>query len=761
MMQGVARPAGGTRHLVAVGGGTAESAQRWALFPTTKFMAPPARREHVPRTRLLAELDGPAGAQHLLISAPAGAGKTTLAAQWAASARRAAWVSLDEEDDEPRRFLTAVIEGIRTVVPGYGDIPLGTLVAGGELRGVLVRLVDELAAVPGEVAAVLDDLHLIRREECLDSLGWMVERAPPNARFVLCTRRDPPLALERLVGRGHLVLVRGPALYFDAEEVDCFVRTKLALDLAPTELAELGERTEGWPAGLYLASLALRSGVPAAELVDHLARDRRIAGYLASEALRHTDPAQLEFLESAAVLGRFSAPLCDDVLQRDDAARMLAELERSNLFVIPLGATGEWFRLHQLFGELLARRLAERDPAAVTRLHERAGAWHRERGSVPEAIHHLLAAGRADEAATLIETHHLHYLTGSPLGQVVGGWLADLPVPTILRSPALLLIGAAVAGLQGRREEMEKAIRLALSLPDAGPLPDGSRSAEAEAAVIRGVLVFGDLERGLEQARHALAVESEASPWWPLIVSSLGRWLLYTEGATDEALALLERAVTLTGTPEEMLPTHLNAPALVGVARLERGEHDGADAAVREAQRRRRAIGAAPIPQAALGWAATARVQREHDRLDDAAREAEAAVRAVEDLPPDADPAFLALPCFLELANVRARQGDASGAREQLDRARERLAAAPSPGRFPEWLRAAAPREAVAGDELSERELAVLQLLPGPLTLREIGRELFVSHNTVKSHTRTIYAKLGAKSRAEAVAAARAAGLLP
>ncbi len=758
-MQAVATPAPETRRLVAVGTGAAEPGQDWALFPTTKFMAPPARREHVARTRLLAELDGPAGAQHLLISAPAGAGKTTLAAQWAAAATRAAWVSLDPEDDEPRRFLTAVIEGLRTVLADFGDVPLGTLQAGGELRTVLVRLVDELAAQPQEVAAVLDDLHLVRRLECLDALGWLIEHAPPNARFVLCTRRDPPLALERLLGRGHLALVRGPAIHFDAAEVDLFVR-KLALDLAPGELAELAERTEGWPAGLYLASLALRSGVPAAELVGQLARDRRIAGYLAAEALRHTDPAQLEFLECAAVLGRFSAALCDGVLGSEGAAAMLAELERSNLFVIPLDPAGEWFRLHHLFGELLERRLVVRDPGAARRLHERAGAWHLERGSMPEAIRHMLAAGRPDHAAALIETHHLRHLTGSPLGQVVARWLADLPVPTILRSPALLLIGGAVAGLQGRRDEMEKAIGMALALPDGGPLPDGSASAEAEAAVLRGVLVFGDLDRGVRCARHALEVESAASPWRPLVVSSLGRWRLYTEGATDEALALLEQASALTAEPGRMLATHLNAPAVVAQARLERGEHDAADAAVREAQQRRQAARAAPYPQSALGWAATAQVHREHGRLDEAVRDAEAAVRAVADLAPDGDPAFLSLPCFLELARVRAQQGDAAGAREQLDRARERLAASPGPGRFTEWLRAAAPRDPVAGEELSERELAVLRLLPEPLTLREIGRELFVSHNTVKSHTRTIYAKLGATSRDEAVAAARGAGLL-
>jgi LuxR family maltose regulon positive regulatory protein len=306
---------------------------------------------------------------------------------------------------------------------------------------------------------------------------------------------------------------------------------------------------------------------------------------------------------------------------------------------------------------------------------------------------------------------------------------------------------------------MEKAIGLALDLPDAGPLPDGAGSAAGAAAAIRAGLPFGDLDRGIAQARRALALESEDSPWWPLINSSLGRWLLYTEGATDEAVERLARAAQLAARPG-MLATHLNAPALEAVARLEREEHDAADAALREAELRRQAAGAAPFPQTAPGWAATARVHREHDRLDEATRAAEAAVRAVEDLAPAADPAFLALPCLLELAHIRTRQGDAAGARELLDRARERLDAAPNAGRFTEWLRAAAPRDAVAGEELSERELAVLQLLPTDLTLREIGRELFVAHNTVKSHTRTIYAKLGVTSREEAVLAARGAGLL-
>jgi LuxR family maltose regulon positive regulatory protein len=238
-----------------------------ALYPPTKFQPPPLRPEHVQRDRCLRLVrTPPLAAAHLLISAPAGAGKSTLAAQWAAEHERCAWVSLSEADDEPGQFWAAFILGIREACPGFGGELLSELLGGAELRGLFPHLVDELAELE-ELGVVLDDLHLIANRECHYELGWLLERAPPNARLALCSREDPPVPVGRLVAQGQLAVLRVTDLQFDASETAEFLHDRLGLDLDPAQIRAISQRTDGWAAGVYLAALSLRAGVAAEEVI--------------------------------------------------------------------------------------------------------------------------------------------------------------------------------------------------------------------------------------------------------------------------------------------------------------------------------------------------------------------------------------------------------------------------------------------------------------------------------------------------------------
>jgi LuxR family maltose regulon positive regulatory protein len=744
--------------------------RRLGLFPVTKFASPPERPELIERDRILARLHGDLAPQHVLICGPAGSGKSTLAAQWARRPRTA-WVSLAADDDQPGQVETATVLAIRQVSPGFGEATLTALRSGADTRVVRVRLVDELAGLEDGLAVVYDDLHMLEGEDALAGLEWLLENVPPSIRLVFCSRETPPWAVSRHEARGVLAVVRFDELRFDAGETERFLTGRLGLTLKPEELAMLRERTDGWAAALYLAALTLRGGASAQQLMAAFdAGDRRVTRYFLAEALDRSDPEEVEFLEALAVLGRFSAELCDAVLDRDDSAERIAALERANLFVIGLDSAGTWFRLHHLFADLLSRRLTQRDSAAAERIHAVAGLWHRDRGDLPSAVSHLLEARRFEEAGALVGAVYPVFLNASRLGNVVARWLEALPDDVIARSPSLCLAGAFVAGVRADRSRMEGLLEQATSIErEPGPMPDGSPSPEAVAAVARTIFHFGDLERSVEWARRADALHGPDSTYRPLVSYVVGSALWRKEGATDEAIGYLRRAAEEARGTLQVVPAVGSLGAL-GAAHVQRGELEQAEAAARLATERRDALDESALPQMIAGWYGPAWVWRTLGDLERAARDAEMAVTLVRDLPADLDPAMFAPIAFIELGRVRIAQGELADARGLIDHAAARLALTTDPGRLADWLAEARAELAAAGgrgparpeqgDELSQRELDVLRMLPGSLSLREIGSELFVSHNTVKTHAQGIYRKLGVASRDEAVARARALGLI-
>src|SRR5918993_3056622 len=346
----------------------------------------------IARADVLSLLQAGLGAKLCLLDAPAGFGKTTLLAQWQAAAGggRVGWVSLDESDNDPTRFWVYVVQALRTVEPGLGAAALGALHRPSvNLDEVLSSLLNDLHAIGGPLVLVLDDYQLITNPSCHQSFGFFLDPLPAGAHVVLATRVDPPLPLARMRARGELRELRAADLQFTGEEAAELLNGSMGLGLAAEEVAQLVERTEGWAAGLVLAGLSLRGrpdtdGFIATFQGDH----RHVADYLAAEVLERQPEEIRTFLLRTSVLERLSGPLCDAVLEAPASAALLAELERSNLFVVPLDDHRQWYRYHQLFAQLLRLQLGAREPGLVPVLHRRAAAWHRQAGNNYEGIGH-------------------------------------------------------------------------------------------------------------------------------------------------------------------------------------------------------------------------------------------------------------------------------------------------------------------------------------------------------------------------------------
>jgi LuxR family transcriptional regulator, maltose regulon positive regulatory protein len=732
----------------------------------TKLVAPAPRAGLLPRAGLQLLLQSSLQAKLCLVAAPAGSGKTTLLAQWRAGAGRGrvAWVSLEESDNDPTRFWSYLVTAVRTVEPEVGTVALEALGDPSvELERVVVAsLVSDLATVAAPLVLVLDDYHLITDASCHQTLGWFLDHLPSEVHVVLSTRLDPPLPLARMRARGELAELRVGELHFTGEEAAELLNGAMGLGLAAEEVARLAERTEGWAAGLVLAGLSLRGRPdPCAFVAAFSGGDRHVADYLAAEVLER-QPAELrEFLLRTSVLQRLSGPLCDAVLETQGSAELLGELEASNLFVVPLDDRRRWYRYHQLFADLLRLQLGARQPGLVPELHRRAAAWHRQAGNVDEAIGHASAAGDLAEAGTLIARHWAtHWLGGQRA--TVARWLEGLPEEAILADPPVALIAAWSRGFRGAsKQDTERWLAAAEDPSYGGPPPDGMRSQAFGAALARATLIFDDVGRSAAAARHALELagaEPAENSW---AGSALGQ-ALYLSGRSAEARPRLKELVRQV--PASVQP-YAVVTALAVLSLLAADQDDPAAASLaRRAVATAEAHGVSFEPLSGIVYLALGRALERQGKL----AEAEVQLgRALELFDVHAMAVHRAL-TLLVLAWVRHGRGDRPGARALADQARELVDQSTDPGMLPSLLEqteemlGSRPRRPVQlAAPLTERELAVLRLLPTRLSTREIGRELYLSPNTVRSHVRAIYRKLQVNSRAEAVTQARQLGLLP
>ena len=732
-----------------------------------KLWPPAARAGLIPRAGLLSRLQAGVQSRLCLVDAPAGSGKTTVLTQWRAiaGAGRVAWVSLEEGDNDPRRFWTYVVEAMRIVEPGVGVATLAAL--GGPsadlYRAVLPGLLNELGAVGRPLFLVLDDYHLISDPSCHQTLGFFLEHLPAGVHVVLATRVDPPLPLARMRARGELAELRVPDLQFSDEEASELLNGSMGLELAADDVERLAERTEGWAAGLYLAGLSLRGRQdPSAFIASFHGDNRHVADYLATEVLARQPDTIRTFLLRTSILERLSGPLCDAVLQTEGSAQVLGELERSNLFLIPLDDQRRWYRYHHLFAQLLGLELGHREGGLVPVLHRRAAAWHRQAGNLDQAVHHAGAAGDFTEAAAMIARHWLGYWRRGRQA-TVARWLDGLPEEAILADPPVAYVAAWIGGFSGASKQ-ETEYWLGAVDPDGyeGGLPDGVSSLAFGANLARAALVFDDLGRSVSAARRALELAGPDSlPFWWMAQSALGH-ALYLSGRADETRPQLEELVRRVPAAAQPVAVVL-ALAVLSLLAGDEGDDRTAMALARRAAATADTQGLGAEPMCGIAYAALGRALARQGEL------AEAEVQLSRALEPVGIDSMLVQRAFalLLLAPVRRGRGDLPGARAQVEQARRLIERSADPGSLPalldrtEQALASTPRRRTEVEaDLTERELAVLRLLPARLSNREIGRELYVSVNTVRSHVQAIYRKLGVGARAEAVARARELGLL-
>ncbi len=423
----------------------------------TKLYAPPAQARLTARPALWRRLDQAQTASFLLVSAPAGFGKTTLVVEWLRRTEQPfAWLSLEPDDDEPRRFWRYLIAAIQTLVPGAGQAGLALLEAPQlpPQEAIVTPLINDLTANGRPLSLVLDDYHWIQSPTLHFGLNYLLDHLPRPLRLVLTTREDPPLALARRRARRELVEIRASDLRFSRDETATFLNGVLALDLAGDDLAALDERTEGWIAGLQMVGLSLAASADKHAFVRSFAGDDRyIADYLMEEVLQHQPAAVQDFLLRSSVLQRFCAPLCDAVLERTDSAELIRAIEGSNLFVVPLDSHREWYRYHHLFGELLGRRLLQTaDAEAVAGLHRRASAWYAQQRQAPEAIEHAVLARDYAQAAGLLEAIGGLLYVQNDLPTLVRWWRA-IPVAMRASRPGLNMMCAWALLATGHPDE--------------------------------------------------------------------------------------------------------------------------------------------------------------------------------------------------------------------------------------------------------------------------------------------------------------------
>jgi LuxR family maltose regulon positive regulatory protein len=729
-------------------------------------------RELVPRDGLVQALGAGLVRPLTVIRGPAGSGKSLLMAQWrlgALSDRKVAWLSLDEGDNEPVRFWSYVIAALRSVLPEFGEGPLSLLRAPGVdlVEEAVPALINELLETASETVLLLDDYHVIEHEAIHAGMGFLLEHVPGNHRFVIASRSEPPLPLARLRARGSLSEIDPEQLGFSQPEAEYLLNEVHQLGLAIETVSRLHQRTEGWAAGLYLAALSLRDRRDADELIAGFSGDdRRIVDYLVGEVLDQQPDAVLRFLLSTSVLERFCAPLCDAVTGAGGAREMLDRVERSNYFLIPLDPRREWYRYHHLFAELLRHELERREPGSSVELRRRAGRWLADAGMISEAVPHMVAGGDLDQAADLIAAYAAPFATGERGGETaltVAEWFDALPAEYVVADARWCVGKAGVALALGRHDEILPWLDRAERAPNHRLDRDPRFASRATVRRAAAWELLGDVRLSRELAEQVMPLDGSSRDH-ALAGSVLGvtaRWLDDDVAAVD----FLTRAGQLGREHDPVA-----AVAAYGHLALIAADHNDWQTCAVNVKIAFDLIAESELQEYWMGsfaHLAKGRLLGKQRKTSEAQAELTRAVTLARRGVGGVGLAYV----LVTVAEARRELGDRRSAIELVREARELSAHAPDPGTLVPRLLDKAERSLrlvsqlhgsrlVIVEELTVREAAVLRLLPTGLSAREIGHELGVSRNTVKTHSKNLYRKLGATGRREAVARGRELGLL-
>jgi LuxR family maltose regulon positive regulatory protein len=748
--------------------GAGETAAR-AVLLATKVHVPAIGAQLVHRTALLETLSAGRSRKLTLLSAPAGWGKTTVLAQWALAAgedQPFGWVSLDPSDNDPVWFWMYVIAALQKVSPGVGIRAVELLKMGADpMQVVLPTLLNDLDTIASPVVLILDDYHVVVSRAVHEQLAYFISRLPANLHLVLATRSDPLLPLARLRASGDLAEVRTDDLRFGASEADHLLNDVRGLDLAHADIELLHRRTEGWAAGLYLAALSLAGRADTAAFIKTFAGDNRhIVDYLMAEVLDGQPPHLRSFLLRTSVLGRLSGALCDAVLQTSGSTSVLENIERENLFVVPLDTSRHWYRYHQLFGELLRTELRRSEPDLVADLHRRAATWFETEGLIDEALRHLIAAGDIARSADLIAADWVDEFNGGGVS-TISGYLDLLPEETVRQDPRLSVARAWIALSMGQLDDAAEWIE-AVETGSATHTAD-TRAISAQVVVLHAVHSFktADVAAALEGARRAITLDVGEAPHAVCAAHCIYGAALYFSGSTQEAQDAFRRAVGLAAKVGDRR-ARIYALGYLALMSAERGQLADAELQIRRASGSSRNLADGEHFVDVMVSLAAAEVLATRGDAAAAVAAADMAVMSARQ-----GGAILEVAKTLVVrAEVFEHLGDHQTAKATLDEVGALVRGCTDAGISKALLASAEPSAGVevtsrhetfaAGEELTPKELEVLRLLGTRLSRREIGARLYVSLNTVKTHQRAIYRKLRVEYRGAAVSRARELGLL-
>ena len=700
---------------------------------------------------------------HPIVSvvAPAGYGKTTLLSQWAETDGQAfAWVSVDDTDNDPRVLLTYIAAALDAMEP-VGQRVFDALASpdSSVLGSVVPRLSNAFASITSPVTLVLDDVHLLHNRECQAALSVLAEHVPSGSRLVLASRDQPPVRVARLRAAGKILEIGVGDLSLTAGEAASLLAAAEVV-LGREDLAELHRRTEGWAAGLYLAALYLREGGSLPDMVASFGGDDRfVSEYVESEFLARISRRQRAFLTRAAVLEQMSGPMCEAVLDLPGAGAVLAELASSNLLLVPLDRREQWYRYHHLFRDMLRAELERTEPGLVSVLRRRAAAWCQRNDLPEEALEYAMAAGDVEAAACLIDE-----LCPSTYVQArittLQRWLRWLDDRGGMEGHTKAAVYASiVAAASGRPAEAERWADAVDRWLDQGT----SRPADPEAEALATMLRYTLCRHGVEQMRadadeavHKFAAAGKMRATVPT-AQGIARALC---GDLDGGDAFLEEAIRIgDSAAPDVVVRAFSQRALVA---MERHRWDQAEALASQA---RSVLQRAGLERYSLLCAVQARLAVHRGDIPAARRE----LISAQELRPLLTYALphLAIQFRIELIRVHLALSDLAGARTLMREVDELLKRRPSMGvlvREAEALRARLSAErgsaGPGASALTAAELRLLPLLATHMSFPEIGAEMFLSPHTVKSQAMSIYRKLGASSRNQAVTHSRELGLL-
>ena len=738
--------------------------RRWRAQPQPRaFVSPLPSKLGPPRThvrlvtrRVLLDSLRRSEAPLVLLSAAAGSGKTTALLQWVADeSRPVAWLRLDTADNDPVLllvYLAAALADVAALDPALGEML--DVAAPPLWERVVPALATAVAAAP-PFLLVLDETQRVVNPECWRIVETLLDCLPAGGQIAVSTRVDPPLPLARLRVAGAAAEFGGAELAFDRTETEELLGL-LGLSLAMDDLDALMRATEGWATGLYLAAAAA-GGRPAGEWRAVVHGDlREIAGYLLGEVFSTQTPDTQEFLLRTSVVEHLSAPLCHAVTGRHDAQAVLARLADENLFVSAEDDRGEWYRYHQLFAEFLRSELERREPDAVAGLCRNAGRWYLDKGDVPGGVVHLLQAGDHDRAAEVVAGSWTRYWERGQ-SETVRRMLQAFSDEQILSHVALTLtagwVYSAIGDRQAARRWMPAACRARV---DDSPSPDGAVSLRSSQALLRATLAPDGVPRMREDAELAARLESRpGSGWYAEAQCHLGAalWLtgVETRGARHLQVAAKEGAAG-----NQVI--EIAALGLLSLISGDQGQWEDAQRYARQADERLAELGFGSHRRTLPLLLAQSRIlaRTGEGALTELAQRIAAIADDMVPVPWMTVLAGVVLgECFLEVGDLEA--ADAWSAR---------ALAVVKTGYGVGVLEARLQRLRLGlkgrsrSDPISPAELRVLELLPTHLPLAQMAERLCVSTNTVKTHSKALYRKLGVSSRAEAVEEARALGLL-